>query len=262
MRYRATLAYDGAPFLGYQRQVDGTPTVQGTVEAALTRINGGESVTVYAAGRTDTGVHATGQVIAFDLAWRHGTDRLLRAVNGNLPDSVALLDVCETDPDFQPRFNALHRTYRYTLVSAPVRKPLLRHTTWVTQHPLEADRMREAAGLLRGKRDWGALGKPPVGDNTVRDLHGVWLATEKRHDEHWLVFTVRANAFLYRMVRRTVGMLYDVGRGRLGLDAFERMLDRAQIDSGVTIAPPQGLVLTRVVYPGDPDATLDPKVLA
>ncbi|MEM6284053.1 MAG: hypothetical protein AAF787_17810, partial [Chloroflexota bacterium] len=141
----------------------------------------------------------------------------------------------------------------YTILLAKHALPLLRHTAWI----LPEDRvqgfslsgMLDAATLLPGTRDFGALGTPPQGDNTVRTVFRsewstVWLPEGMR-----LTYTIEADAFLYRMVRRTVGMLYDVGRGRMTLTHFESVLNSGEIATGVTIAPPQGLVLTRVTYP-------------
>jgi tRNA pseudouridine38-40 synthase len=250
VRYRATLAYDGAPFQGYQRQKDGVPTVQATVEGALQRI-GQAPVTVYAAGRTDTGVHATGQVIAFDLDWNHGEAALCRALNSNLPASVAITDLALTEAGFHPRFDALDRTYRYTIVVSGQRRPLLRHTAWVVHKPLAIAPMRQAARLLLGKQDFAALGRPPTGHTTIREVMAAELDEIHIDGDTWVRFTITANAFLYRMVRRTTGLLYDVGRGKFTPDHVSALLKAAVIAKGVTIAPPQGLVLTRVRYPGD-----------
>ncbi len=254
MRYRATLAYDGSGFQGYQRQRDGIPTVQGTVEAALCTITG-NPVTVYAAGRTDTGVHATGQVIAFDVDWRHGDVALYRAINRNLPNAVAITALAPTRPDFHPRFDAVRRAYRYTLLLAEYPMPLRRHTAWVVigerVRGFSIERLLDAAALIGGKRDYGALGTPPQGDNTVRQVFRSEWAPHPEDGAVRLEYTIEADAFLYRMVRRTVGMLYDVGRGKLDVRAVEQLLGRAEVAKGVTIAPPQGLVLTRVTYPDD-----------
>lgn len=253
-RYRATLAYDGSSFQGFQRQRDGTPTVQGTVEAALRAIVR-QDVTVIGAGRTDTGVHATGQVIAFDLGWTHGERALYQAINANLPDAVAVVNLAQAEADFHPRYHALRRQYQYTLILADHPLPLQRHTAWIVQRGhlrhVDAHAMVAAAGRLVGRRDFGALGTPPQGTNTVRQVfRSVWAHTAQDGGTRW-VYTIEADAFLYRMVRRTVGMLYDVLRGRLSEAAFAKLLDAGEVARGVTIAPPQGLALTRVWYPGE-----------
>lgn len=248
MRYRGTLAYDGTNFQGFQRQKDGVPTVQSAVEVAIAHFNRGVRVPVIPAGRTDTGVHATGQVIAFDLDWKHDARALLRAINSKLPLSIALHDLSEADPDFHPRFDAQRRQYRYTIVVSPVRQPLIRNRAWVVWYDLDLAALEAAAAEIIGQRDFAALGTPPQGNNTVRSVFVSEWAASEREEGAQLVYTIEANAFLYRMVRRTVGMLIDVGRGALTVDDLRVVLETAQIATGVTVAPPQGLVLTQVTY--------------
>ena len=128
MRYRATVAYDGTAYQGFQRQRDEMPTIQAALEAGIERrLRTGRSPSV-GAGRTDSGVHATGQVIAFDLHWRHEINNLQRAINANLPRDVAVWDVAPAPAEFHPRFDAASRTYEYTIENRPVRHPL-RHAT-------------------------------------------------------------------------------------------------------------------------------------
>ncbi len=242
-RYRATLAYNGAAYLGYQRQKAGLPTVQGVVEAAVSAVLGVET-TVLAAGRTDTGVHATGQVIAFDATWKHGETALFRAIESHLPPDVALQDLAEAPQGFHPRFDAQMRAYHYTLIQSAVRLPLEHTTAWVVRRQLNIEAMQTAAAWLPGRRDFAALGTPPQGDNTVRTVHrSEWVVAGDQ-----LVYHIEADAFLYRMVRRTVGLLYDVGRGTLAVAAFREIIEAARLAQGVTVAPPQGLVLARVRY--------------
>src|SRR5437762_2008204 len=124
-RYRATVAYDGTNYQGFQRQAGDTPTIQGALEAAISRISRGQSVTVLGAGRTDTGVHATGQVIAFDLIWRHTEDDLLRAINALLPMEIAVQKLTRAEPGFHPRYDARSRTYQYFVYEAQIRQPMM-----------------------------------------------------------------------------------------------------------------------------------------
>ncbi len=252
MRYRATLAYDGSSYQGFQRQKGDTPTVQATVERALSRITQGDYIPVTAAGRTDSGVHATGQVIAFELDWKHGDDALYRALNANLPGSVAIIEVAPAPDGFHPRYDAQRRQYQYTIRVAPHALPLLRHTAWVISgYTLDVALMQQVATGLIGRRDFGALGTPPQGDSTVRTIYrSEWT---QDHDEHGqrLRYTIEADAFLYRMVRRTVGMLYDCGRGKLTPADVQHKLAQSHVARGVTVAPPQGLVLTQVTYADD-----------
>ncbi len=243
--YRATVQYDGTAYYGFQRQVAGTPTIQGTLEEALT-VLAGNPVAVVGAGRTDTGVHALGQVIRFTIDWPevHGSDALRRALNANLPPDIAVLDVARTTAEFHPRFDARRRSYVYRILNTPVREPLRRKRTWHVSRDLDVERMNEAAAALVGTQDFATFGTAPVGDNTVRALYeAVW----ERHDDE-VQFRICANAFLYRMVRRIVGTLKDVGVGRLSVEGFGQALaahDPAQ--TGAT-APAHGLYLAAVDY--------------
>lgn len=251
-RYRATLAYDGTAYNGFQRQASGTPTIQAAVEAAVAAVTG-QAVTVSGAGRTDTGVHAEGQVIAFDVAWKHSAEALLNAVNAVLPDDIALQDlamlgsVAPGERGFHPRFDAAARVYRYTVYTAPQRSPLLRRHAWHVRDALDVAALHEAAGLLVGEHDFGAFGLPPQGESTVR----VVMRSEWASAPPLLVYHVEANAFLQHMVRRIVGALVTVGRGRLTLNAFAAVFRSGKIAARLPLAPPEGLVLEQVKYPGE-----------
>jgi tRNA pseudouridine38-40 synthase len=243
--YRATLAYDGARYQGFQRQAGGIPTVQASVEQAIKAVTQ-EDTTVIGAGRTDTGVHATGQVISFEVEWGGAVEVLLRALNATLPDDIAVQDLQE-EPDkrFHPRFSALSRSYNYSILQSAQPQPLLRHRTWYIRQKLNIDVMQKAAGLLIGEHDFATFGQPPYGDNTVRR---VFLSQWEEHGDI-LLFRIEATAFLKHMVRRVVGMLVEVGRGQLTVEAFESRFRRADLSLAQTVAPPQGLILEAVRYP-------------
>lgn len=244
MRYRATVAYDGTGYYGFQRQANAAPTIQGTLEAALGRISG-QPIRVVGAGRTDAGVHATGQVIAFDLEWRHSLVNLRNALNANLPDDVAVLAVQETAPDFHPRYDALSRSYVYRLYVAPVRDPLRRLVAWHLTSAVDIGAMQAAADCLIGTHDFSAFGSPPQGSNTVRTVYEAHWRSE---GEGQFAFTITADAFLYQMVRHIVGTLVAVGQGRMTGEAFRDILaDRAR-DRVEPPAPPHGLTLVAVHY--------------
>lgn len=249
VRYRATLAYDGSAYAGFQRQAEGRRTIQGEVERAIAQVTG-QQVTVIGAGRTDTGVHAEGQVIAFDVAWQRDDETLLKALNATLPDDIALQDIRQHE-GFHPRFDAVARIYRYTLVQTSQRQPLMRHRGWHIYGELDVGAVRQASSLLMGRHDFAAFGHAPQGDNTVREVLRSEWKTEETQTGVLHVYHVEANAFLQHMVRRIVGVLVEVGRGRLSLDAFREALTSGVMVNGVTLAPPQGLVLESVRYPSD-----------
>jgi tRNA pseudouridine38-40 synthase len=254
-RFRATQRYDGTAYQGFQRQAPGRPSIQAAVEQAVTEVTGQNAV-VIGAGRTDTGVHATGQVITFAVEWAHEDDALLRALNVTLPEDIALSELrrLNEDDDFHPRYSARARVYNYTVLQAEVRHPLWRGRAWQVRDALDGEAMNAAAALLIGTHDCATFGTPPKGDDTVRTIFRsawTWHADEAGH--LWQ-YEIAANAFLYRMVRRIVGMLVDVGRGRRTVSQFEADFRLARLTPRWTIAPPQGLVLTRVIYPDDRDA--------
>ncbi|MCC6906023.1 MAG: tRNA pseudouridine(38-40) synthase TruA [Anaerolineae bacterium] len=244
MRYRATLAYDGTAYMGFQKQAN-AQTVQGVVEEALRRFSGAP-VRVIAAGRTDTGVHASGQTIAFDLVWQHGVKSLEAALNHYLPADVAVREVSEAQPGFHPRFDARSRTYVYRLYVSPVRDPLRRNSAWHLTEPFDVAGAGAAASHLTGTHDFAAFGTPPVGENTVRT---VWVSrwdSGPVDDEYR--FTITANAFLFRMVRRIVSALVAVGQGRVTKTRFVDILSSRRIDPALRLAPACGLTLTAVEY--------------
>jgi tRNA pseudouridine38-40 synthase len=231
-RYRATLAYDGTAYLGFQRQAGDATTIQGAVGA----------------GRTDTGVHATGQVIAFDVDWKHPDDALLRAINANLPGDIALQDIRQ-HPGFHPRFDAQSRVYQYDIIQSECRQPLSRNRAWHIRAELDGTLMQQAAALLLGQHDFAAFGKPPQGENTIRlVMESVWSSDQARFGISWR-YRIEANAFLQHMVRRIVGTLAEVGRGAITVDDFKDAFFSADLSRTGPTAPPQGLVLEQVNYP-------------
>ncbi len=243
MRYfRATVEYDGTDFFGFQVQPQ-QPTVQGTLEAALRRITG-EDVRVLAAGRTDTGVHARGQVIAFRCPWRHEPAELQRALNAVLPESVAVFDLGDAPDDFHPRYSARSREYRYFVHNRPVRSPLrLRYSLHVGQ-PLDVGAMNRAASLIVGQHDFATFGDPTSGEVTVRDV----FRSEWVQDGETLVYVVEANGFLRRMVRTLVTAFLWVGQGRWTVEDFAAALAARSRDVCPPPAEPRGLHLWQVRY--------------
>lgn len=203
------------------------------------------------AGRTDAGVHATGQVVTFEAGWRHSETALLNAINAHLPADIALQDIAPAPPGFHPRFSARSRTYTYTVLTAQQRQPLLRQRAWLIRQPLDSVALNRAAALLIGQHDFAAFGKPPQGENTVRTVYRSGWAAPPDDAAATLIYTVEANAFLQHMVRRMVGVMAQVGRGALSVEVFEALFRSAQLVAAVPLAPPQGLVLTRVDYPPD-----------
>lgn len=251
-RYRAVLAYDGTAYFGFQRQAGTTPTVQGAVETALRAVCGAP-VSIVGAGRTDTGVHARGQVIAFDVAaWRHGPAALRRATNAHLPGDVALQSVDEAAADFHPRYDARSRCYEYTLYIATTRHPLLDRYAWQvrTQGALDGAALHDAAARLVGERDFATFGRPPQGTNTVRHvLRSAFIDLPPGPITSGIVrYQIEANAFLTRMVRRIVGALVRVGLGQITPDELAAALVAADEQWPNQAAPARGLCLLDIRY--------------
>ena len=244
-RYRATVEYDGTDFLGYQVQAEGR-TVQGEIEKSLRQVTG-SNVRIDGAGRTDAGVHATGQVIAFNVAWKHTLDDLHRALNATLPRDIGVTDLTITNNDFHPRFSALSRSYRYTVVNRPWPSVLQRWYSHHVREPLDVAAMRQAGKCLIGSHDFASFGKPPQGEVTVRKVtQAEWSADGER-----VWFDITANAFLYRMVRTIVGTLLQVGQGRIAVDDIEEILTARDLTRSAAPAPACGLCLMHIAYPDE-----------
>jgi tRNA pseudouridine38-40 synthase len=242
-RYQIILAYDGTRFLGFQRQAEAR-TVQYEVEKALRQLNW-QGKSLLAAGRTDTGVHACGQVIAFDLDWAHPDEQLLNALNAYLPDDVAARQVHQAAADFHPRFDAVSRTYLYRIYCQPYRHPLLERFAWRVWPPADLEVLQETANFLPGTRDFAAFGTPPrSGGSTIRTVYQAgWKSSEP-----WLEFTITADAFLYHMVRRLVSIQVEIGQGRLTGATILQYLQNQASEALQGLAPAHGLTLAEVSY--------------
>lgn len=241
-RYQIILAYDGTDFQGFQRQAKGR-TVQGVFESALSQLGWTGRITLFA-GRTDCGVHAEGQVAAFDLDWSHPVEELARAINAHMPADVAVRSVQVTAPNFHPRYDAKGRTYQYQIYCQPDRDPLRDRYAWRVWPELNLALLQQAAQLLPGIHDFTAFGTPPrPGGRTIREIFST--AWEPR--SRGLLFEVSANAFLYHMVRRMVYLQVQVGKNLLELESFAQAVQAAH-PQPPGLAPAHGLALKEVLY--------------
>jgi tRNA pseudouridine38-40 synthase len=237
-RYRARVEYDGTDFAGFQVQ-PGARTVQGELEAALARLNGGIRQPVDGAGRTDAGVHAEGQVIAFSYAGRLTAAELGRALDALLPSDVSIRDVRRTTSRFHPRYAARYREYRYTVWNGP-RSPLRERTALGVRVPLDTAAMARAGSALEGRHDFSAFGA--ADRNPVRTVHSVRV----RRNGSLVTIDVRADAFLRGMVRRIAAVLLEVGRGKMDESGVRAALAAREPALDGAAAPPHGLSLRRV----------------
>lgn len=241
-RYQMILAYDGTLYEGFQRQVRRC-SVQSEVEDALKKI-GWTGSSILSAGRTDSGVHASGQVIAFDLDWKHQAQDLVNAINANLPANIAAQAAREAPVDFHPRYDAISRIYRYLIFCEPQRNPLRERYAWRIWPELDISNLQSAARCIPGDKDFAAFGTPPrTGGSTIRN---VTRAEWKQSDDEFQ-FIIEANAFLYHMVRRLVFLQVLVGSGKLSLERFGQGFSDGFIKYP-GLAEASGLTLEKVCY--------------
>ncbi|OGO25684.1 MAG: hypothetical protein A2Y54_00985 [Chloroflexi bacterium RBG_16_51_16] len=251
-RYKLILAYDGTDYKGSQRQIR-TRTVQGELEKAL-RSLGWNDGSVILAGRTDAGVHATGQVAALDLDWNHTPEDLLKALNSVLPGDLAVNQIRKAAEGFHPRFDASTRLYVYQIVQVPVRLPLLERQAWRVWPELDQAQLERNAGLFCGRNDYLAFGSPTTPEGrTVRTVHSsTWVRQVVNNGNEPLTgwsYSIRADAFLYRMVRRLVFVQVAAAQGRISHDQIKAGLDQGkELPAG--LAPACGLTLVDIEYDG------------
>lgn len=241
---RMRIAYDGSGFFGWQRQ-DGFESVQEAVEEAFCALTG-ERVVVHGAGRTDTGVHALGQVASAHVGTRLDDNRLLHALNAHLDERVRVTRLETCRDDFHARFDARGKRYLYLVVTSGFRPPFAADLCHWVREPLDLAAMRAAAAHFVGRHDFAALasaGSPRA--STVRTLTRVRLVP--RADR--LAIVVDGDGFLYNMVRTLAGTLLDVGRGRLEPDSVRAILASGDRRRAGPTAPAAGLWLVRVHYP-------------
>jgi tRNA pseudouridine38-40 synthase len=246
-RYQLTLAYDGTDFFGSQRQAK-RRTVQGELEKALGKL-GWAGRSVLMSGRTDTGVHATGQVVAFDLDWSHSDEQLVRALNAVLPADMAVHQARMVQAKFHPRFDALARCYRYRLFCQPLRHPIRERFAWRVWPAISGDRLAETAKLFLGTYDFSAFGSPttPRGGTVRTVMKAEWFQPYEAKDE-WH-FEVQADAFLYRMVRRLVFVQVAAAQGKIPAAVIANSLVDASTEKlHAGLAPAHGLTLIEVAY--------------
>lgn len=255
--YRLTLEYDGTDFAGWQVQRD-KRTAMGVLCEGLRRATGEDPV-ITAAGRTDAGAHAHGQVVGVSLGRDWDPGRLRGALNSGLPPDLAVVAADPADEGFDARRDAVDRTYRYVVVCRDGRSPVTRRHAWTVRGPLDIDAMRVAAGHLTGTHDLAAFGSSPrPGGHTVRTVREVTVeqSTVGRDQSgpslDITIISVRADAFLRGMMRAFAGALVRVGRGRATPAWIAGLVDGpATRDSSVPVAPASGLHQWAVSYPRD-----------
>lgn len=244
MNYKAVVQYEGTRYRGWQVQGNTENTIQGKLEAVLSRMEGAP-VEVHGSGRTDAGVHAAGQVISFRCSRKTGTEEILEYMNRYLPEDMAVLSVEEAEPRFHARLHAVRKTYVYRIWNAPVKHVFGRRFLTQVQEPLDVDAMKEAAGYLCGTYDYRAFcSLKRLKKSTVRTVEEIRILQEGPR----LELTFVGDGFLYHMVRILTGTLVEVGLGLRKAESVKEILEsRDRIYAG-RLMPPEGLMLMHVEY--------------
>jgi tRNA pseudouridine38-40 synthase len=240
---KLVIEYEGTRYCGWQVQPNG-PTIQEKLELAIRQITG-ETVRIFGAGRTDAGVHASGQVANFHTACRMSAERMCHALNAVLPDDIVVLDLSAVPESFHARYSAKSKRYRYTILNRTAPSAIHRHHSLHLAQPLDIAAMREAAGHLIGTWDFSSFGcNAGREDDPVRTV----LAIAVDRQGNYLTIEIEAVSFLYKMVRSIVGTLIDVGKGKMQpSDVLQILKDRDRKKASAT-APAKGLTLVQVNY--------------
>ncbi len=243
MNIKVVLEYDGTNFAGWQQQAHGR-TVEGELKKALKAVTGVDHK-VYAAGRTDAGAHAEGQVVNFQTDGRFSPQRMVAALNARLPEDVAVLSAEAAPDDFHARYSARWRRYRYRYLDRPARSALERGRCWHVHGPLDVEAMSKAAQAFVGKHDWTSYcsaSEPPGA--RVREMRSVRVARRGDFVELELV----AEGFLRGLARSIAGALAEVGRGRRSPEWVGQVLRAGDRRQAARTAPAEGLTLVEVIY--------------
>jgi tRNA pseudouridine38-40 synthase len=247
VKLKLTIAYDGAPYAGWQAQKTGLG-VQQLVEEAVVKIfpNAGR---LHSSSRTDTGVHALGMAAHLEIPngeFKMSPSKAALAINAHLPREIRIMAASRCRADFDARFNAKGKQYRYFVWNGPAMNPLLRHTAWHVSRPLDLAAMRAAAKFFPGRHDFKSLAgtRPYEMSDTVRTL----TKCDLKRNGPLLTFIIEGDGFLYKMCRGIVGTLVQVGQGKITPGAIKQILDKKDRRAAGMTAPAHGLVLWKVYY--------------
>lgn len=244
MRFRLTIEYDGTRYCGWQMQAS-DDTIQARIEMVL-EILFNQKIRIQAAGRTDAGVHALGQVAAFDAPRPFGAAELLRALNAMLPSDIAVREVAEASDDFDPRRAACARVYEYRIINRELRSAFDNRYSWQIREPLDLAAMQTAAGRFLGEHDFAAF--RTLGTETKTTVRRIYCSQWTQRGD-LLLYRVEGSSFLRRMVRSMVAAMVEVGRRRMTADAITALLSGGDRTQAPAAAPSCGLFLVEVRYP-------------
>lgn len=245
-RYKATIAYDGTNYHGFQVQ-ENARTVQEEIEKVLLKLNSGTPVTIFASGRTDAGVHAVGQVIHFDFPAVKNIEKLRFGLDTQTPDDIAVKEVVEVADDFHARYQVKEKTYQFRVDIGKPRNPFKRFYASYFPYPLDIPKIQAALDLLLGTHDF--TGFCATGSSVEDKVRTIYEAkVEYFHEEQELVFTFRGNGFLYKMVRIIVGTVLKIGNGRMPVEQITQIIETKNRQLTGPTAHPEGLYLMEVSY--------------
>lgn len=245
-RYKATISYDGTLFAGFQRQPHAR-SVQEEIEKTLTRLNQGTPVTVHGAGRTDSGVHALGQVIHFDLPQARDEEKLRFALDTQTPEDIDFVRVEQVADDFHSRYKKHSKTYEFIVDYGRPKNPMMRHYSTHYPYPLDVEKMQAAIQKLEGTHDFsGFTASGTSVEDKVRTITEARLIEDAEH--HRLVFTFSGNGFLYKQIRNMVGTLLKIGNDRMPIEQIDLILEKKDRNLAGPTAAPNGLYLKEIRY--------------
>lgn len=245
-RYKAVISYDGYAFAGFQRQPHAR-SVQEEIEKTLTRLNQGNPVTVHGAGRTDSGVHALGQVLHFDLPQARDEEKLRFALDTQTPEDIDFISVEQVSEDFHSRYNKHSKTYEFLVDFGRPKNPMMRHYATHYPYPLEVEWMQEAIKKLEGTHDFtGFTASGTSVEDKVRTITEARLEVDEKRN--FLIFTFSGNGFLYKQIRNMVGTLLKIGNGRMPVEQIDLILEKKDRNLAGPTAAPNGLYLKEIRY--------------
>jgi tRNA pseudouridine38-40 synthase len=246
-KYKAIIAYDGTDFNGFQSQPgDHTRTVQEELEKTLQRLNRNTPVKVHGSGRTDSGVHAHGQVVHFELPETRDEEKLRFGLDTQTPDDIAILAIKVMHDDFHSRYDDHEKHYTYYVDNSKVRSPFRRRYAAFFRYDLDLDAIREALKLLEGEHDF--TGFTATGTSVEDKVRTIYQASLEVQADNQLKFTFKGNGFLYKQIRNMMGTLLKIGNGKMPVEQITRILDSGDRQLAGPTAPPEGLYLEEVTY--------------
>lgn len=243
--FKITLEYDGTNYCGWQHQKDSNrlPTIQNSIEQALRRIFN-KKISITGSGRTDAGVHAFAQVASFKVNTNIPIKNIFKAVNTYLPEDIIIKEIEEVPLSFNARFSAKKKWYRYTILNNKINSVFNRFHVIHIPYILNVKLMQKAANIIKGKHDFSAIVLESNNENKTRQIYKLSVSKKR----NYIIIDIIGNGFLYKMARRIVGILIDIGRGKMTIDDVKKIINATKVSCEIQTAPAKGLSLLKVCY--------------